>query len=148
MVASDTCYEWQRLFPGTLNYRSSTVNLPAGKCETVQDRGFRRWVTLYQMTRSGFRTKSRTAHIGPTQCFAVRSATWLYYMTPRPIPNVRPLPISCSQLIQVQVNLPLLMAWRHMRGEERRGVQIHVFLTLALDGCKWSTSLPGRFITI
>jgi len=35
-------------------------------------------------------------------------------------------------------------AWRHIRGVE---VQLHLFLTLALDGGEWSASHHGCFIS-
>ena len=79
MVCSDTHYDWQV---------------------------FCRWVTSYQKTRFGVRNGSRTALIAPTHTVPkllcqVRNVTEL--LTPRPIPNIRPLPASCSQLIQVKV---------------------------------------------
>jgi len=45
-----------------------------------------------------------------------------------------------SKLTNVKVNLS--NTWQHLRGTE---VQLHSFLTSALDGCEWSASRPGRF---
>jgi hypothetical protein len=40
------------------------------------------------------------------------------------------------------VNMSLTTPWRHIGGTE---VQLHSFLTSALDGGEWSTSRSGRF---
>jgi hypothetical protein len=45
--------------------------------------------------------------------------------------------------IKNEVELALCMCWRHI---EVVDVELHSFLTLALDGGEWSTSYPGSVL--
>jgi hypothetical protein len=48
---------------------------------------------------------------------------------------------------KVKVKLSLCLTKHHaMKVWWEVEVQIHAFLTSALDGCQWSVSRPGRFI--
>ena len=51
--------------------------------------------------------------------------------------------VKLNQLIQVYIKITnKILKLQHLRGAE---VQLHSFLTSALDGCEWSASRPGRF---
>ena len=48
-----------------------------------------------------------------------------------------------SGSIKFKVKVSMYMWWKHTGGVK---VQLHLFLTVAQDGNKWSASLPGCFI--
>jgi hypothetical protein len=50
--------------------------------------------------------------------------------------------LTCQESTQSKVNSAIFGLWSHIDGEE---VQLHTFLTSALDGCEWSISYSGRF---